>query len=262
MAQIHPTAIVDPGAELAADVVIGPYCVIGARVVIDAGTQVAPHVVIDGRTRIGRSNRLFAFSSIGGLPQDKKFAGEDTELVIGDGNTIREYCTLNLGTAGGGGVTRIGNDNWIMSYVHIAHDCQIGDHTVIANNVQLAGHILVGDWVVIGGMTGMHQFVRIGEHAMVGGGSTLVQDLPPYVIGNGIPFRPHGINVEGLRRRGFDADALAGLRRAYRVLYRSAMTAAQACEAIAAQADEEPAAAPHLRRLIAFVNESSRGIVR
>jgi UDP-N-acetylglucosamine acyltransferase len=262
MAQIDPTAIIDPGAELAADVVIGPYCVIGARVEIGAGSRVGAHAVIDGRTRIGKSNRIFPFCAIGGIPQDKKYGGEESELAIGDGNTIREYCTLNLGTAGGGGVTRIGSDNWIMAYVHVAHDCSIGDHTVIANGVQLGGHIIIGDWVVIGGMTGVHQFVRIGEHAMAGGGSTLIQDLPPFVIGHGNPFRPHGINVEGVRRRGFDDGAVTALRRAYRTLYRSAMTAEQACRALEAQAADDPVAAPYLRRLAAFVAAPGRGIVR
>jgi UDP-N-acetylglucosamine acyltransferase len=262
MARIHPTAVVDPKAELADDVEVGPYAVIGPKVQIDARTSVGAHAVIDGRTRIGRGNRIFPFCAIGGVPQDKKYAGEDTELVIGDDNTIREYCTLNTGTVQDGGVTRIGSDNWIMAYVHVAHDCRIGDHTIFANGVQLAGHVHVGDWAILGGLTGVHQFVRIGAHAMTGAGTTLLQDLPPFVICNGNPAAPHGINAEGLRRRGFDPAEIAALRRAYKAIYKEGRTVAEACAAIEALAAETPTAATHLHALRTFVQNSTRGIVR
>jgi len=262
MAEVHATAVVDPRARLADDASIGPYCIIGPDVEIGAGTSVGPHVVIEGRTTIGRANRIFPHCSVGGPPQDKKYAGEASRLVIGDGNTIRECCTLNIGTSGGGGVTRIGSDNWIMAYVHVAHDCTIGDHTIIANSVQLGGHVTIGDWAILGGLTGVHQFGRVGEHSMAGGGSTLVQDLPPFVIGSGNPFRPAGINVEGLRRRGFDAEVLAALRRAYRTIYRSSLSVDEACAALEQQALADAGCATHLRRLAAFLAEPGRGIVR
>jgi UDP-N-acetylglucosamine acyltransferase len=262
MARIHPTAIVDPKAELADDVEVGPFAVIGPKVQIGARTSVGAHAVIDGRTRIGRGNRIFPFCAIGGVPQDKKYAGEDTGLVIGDDNTIREYCTLNTGTVQDAGVTRVGSDNWIMAYVHVAHDCRIGDHTIFANGVQLAGHVHVGDWAILGGLTGVHQFVRIGAHAMTGAGTTLLQDLPPFVICNGNPAAPHGINAEGLKRRGFDAAAIGALRRAYKAIYKEGRTVAEACAAIEALAAETPAAAAHLHALRAFVQNSTRGIVR
>lgn len=262
MARIHPTAIVDPKAELAADVEVGPFAVIGPRVQIGARTSVGAHTVIDGRTRIGCGNRIFPFCAIGGVPQDKKYAGEDTGLEIGDDNTIREYCTLNTGTVQDAGVTRVGSDNWIMAYVHVAHDCRIGDHAIFANGVQLAGHVHVGDWAILGGLTGVHQFVRIGAHAMTGAGTTLLQDLPPFVICNGNPAAPHGINAEGLKRRGFDASTIGALRRAYKAIYKEGRTVAEACAAIEALAAEAPAAASHLHVLREFVRNSTRGIVR
>lgn len=262
MARIHPTAIVDPKAELAADVEVGPFAVIGPKVQIGARTSVGAHALIDGRTRIGRDNRIFPFCAIGGIPQDKKYAGEDTALEIGDGNTIREYCTLNTGTVQDAGVTRVGSGNWIMAYVHIAHDCRIGDHTIFANGVQLAGHVHVGDWAILGGLTGVHQFVRIGAHAMTGAGTTLLQDLPPFVICNGNPAAPHGINVEGLKRRGFDAETIGALRRAYKAIYKEGRTVADACAALEALASAAPGAAAHLNALRGFVRDSSRGIVR
>jgi len=262
MASVHPTALVDPRAELADDVQIGPYVVVGPQVRIGAGTTIASHAVVSGRTTIGSGNRIFSHAVIGGLPQDKKYAGEDTELAIGDGNTIREFCTFNIGTAQGGGVTRFGSDNWVMAYVHVAHDCRVGDHCILANAVTLGGHVEVGDWVILGGLAAAHQFVRIGSHAMAGGGSILVQDLPPFVICNGNPASAHGLNSEGLKRRGFSAEAIASLRRAYKALYKEALTATAACDRIEQMVDQSPASAADLRALAEFVRTSTRGIVR
>ena len=256
--RIHPTAIVDPGAELAPDVRVGAYSVIGARVCVGAGTRIGHHVVIGGRTRIGERNRIFHFCSLGEVPQDKKYGGEDTGLEIGDGNTIREFCTFNIGTAQDAGVTRLGNDNWIMAYVHLAHDCQVGSNTVFANNAQVAGHVKVGDYAVLGGFTGVHQFVRIGAHVMTGVGTVLLQDVPPYVMASGDPARPFGINAEGLKRRGFSADAVQALKRAYRSLYRSGLSLEQARAALAEQA----LASPEVRLLADFLAEPSRGLLR
>lgn len=262
MARVHSTALVDPQAELADDVEIGPYAVVGPRLRIGAGSSVGAHAVLSGRTTIGRDNRIFPHAAVGGVPQDKKYGGEDTELAIGDGNTIREFCTVNIGTAQGGGVTRIGSDNWIMAYVHIAHDCRVGDHCILANAVTLAGHVELGDWVILGGLTAVHQFVRVGSHAMAGGGTILVQDLPPFVICNGNPAAAHGLNSEGLKRRGFSVEAIAALRRAYKTVYKEGLTAAAACEQLQRVAEQTPAAAAELLALADFVRSSTRGIVR
>jgi UDP-N-acetylglucosamine acyltransferase len=262
MTGIHPTAIIDPAAQLAADAEIGPYCVIGPEVSIDTGCQIGSHVVIDGDTRIGSDNRIAPFCAIGGPPQDKKYRDEPTRLVIGQRNRIREYCTLNRGTVQGGGVTRVGDDNWIMAYVHVAHDCQIGDQTILANNVTLAGHVELGDWVFLGGLTGVHQFVKVGAHAMTAAHTYLSQDLPPYVTCAGAPGAPHGINSEGLRRRGFSAEAIASIRRAYRQLYRSGLTLEQAKTQIGLQIDLEPDHASVLRALLDFLSVATRSIVR
>lgn len=262
MARVHVTALVDSRAELADDVEVGPYCVIGPRVRIGAGTVLASHVVVEGRTSIGRRNRFAPFCVIGGVPQDKKYGGEDTELVIGDDNTVRESCTISIGTEQGGGVTRIGSDNWIMATVHIAHDCRVGDHTILANVVTLAGHVTIGDWAVLGGLSGVHQFCSIGPHAMAGGGSVILRDIPPYVICNGNPAEPHGINSEGLKRRGFDAETIALLRRAYKTLYKDGLTVAEATEGLEQIAIDHPAAADAVRLLKEFVQNSQRGIIR
>lgn len=262
MARIHPTALVDPKAELAADAEVGPYCVVGPKVKIGDGTVLDAHVVVGGRTTIGRRNRFFPFCAIGGIPQDKKYGGEDTELVVGDGNTVREYCTFSLGTAPGGGVTRVGSDNWIMASVHVAHDCVVGDQTILANNVTLAGHVTLGDWVIIGGLAGVHQFCRVGAHAMVGGASGILRDVPPYVICNGNPCEPHGINTEGLKRRGFDPDTVNLLRRAYKLVYREGKTVAEAVTSLDALIAEAPASASALALLRDFVRDSPRGIIR
>lgn len=262
MAAVHPSATVDRAADLAADVEVGPYSVIGPNVRIGAGTVVKSHVVIEGRTTIGRDNRFFPFSAIGGAPQDKKYGGEDTELVIGDSNTVRECCTISTGTVQGGGVTRIGSDNWIMAYSHIAHDCLIGDHVIMANNATLAGHVTLGDWAIMGGMSAIHQFCSMGAHSMAAGGSIVLRDLPPFVICSGNPAEPHGINTEGLKRRGFDAETINLLRRAYKTLYKEGLTTADAVEALTRLASENAAAVEAIGLLSNFVRDSQRGIVR
>jgi len=255
---IHPTAIVHPSARLGAAVSIGAYSIVGEHVEIGDGTCVGPHVVIDGHTRIGRDNEIFQFCSIGAPPQDKKYDDEPTRLEIGDRNTIREYCSFNLGTSQDAGVTRIGCDNWIMAYVHVAHDCQVGDHTIFANNSPLAGHVQVGDWAILGGFTGVHQFVRVGAHSFCGVGTVLLQDLPPYVTVSGNPAAPHGINSEGLKRRGYSPDAIMAIKRAYRSLYRSGLKLDEARATIA----EMAATYPEVQPLLAFIQSSQRGIVR
>ena len=255
---IHPSAIVHPRARLGENVSVGAYSMVGEHVEIGDETRIGPHVVIEGHTRIGRDNRVFQFCSLGAIPQDKKYGGEPTRLEIGDGNTIREFCTLNCGTAQDAGVTRLGSDNWVMAYVHIAHDCQIGDHTTFANNAQLAGHVHVGDYAILGGFTGVHQFVRIGAHSFTAIATVLVHDLPPYVMAAGNTAKTHGINTEGLRRRGYSAAALADIKRAYKTLYKSGLTLDQARAQLAAQA----ATCAEIGVLVDFLQGSTRGIVR
>jgi UDP-N-acetylglucosamine acyltransferase len=257
-ARVHPTAIVDPGARLAAGVEVGAYSIIGAKVEIGEGTWIGAHVVLDGPMRIGRKNRIFHFASLGAAPQDKKYAGEPTSVEIGDGNTIREYVTINRGTAQDIGVTRLGDDNWLMAYTHLAHDCQVGSHTIFANCTQLAGHVTIEDWVILGGFTGVHQHVRVGAHSFTGIGTHLTQDLPPYVTAAGEEGRPYGLNTNGLKRRGFTAEALAALKRAYRTLYRSGLSLEDAKRELEAQA----ATSPEVRRFVEFIGTSKRGIVR
>lgn len=259
---IHATAIVSPGAELADDVEIGAYSLIGPHVSIGPGTKVGPHCVIDGHTRIGANNVFYRFCSIGGMPQDKKYRGEPTRLEIGDGNMVREYVTINTGTAQDVGVTRLGDDNWIMAYVHVAHDCQIGSHTIMANSVQLAGHIHIGDWAILGGLSAVHQFVHIGAHSMIGGTSSIRQDVPPYVIGAGDPFRPVGVNSEGLQRRGYDAQAVSALKEAYKLLYRRKLTVDEAAAGMRRLQAERPGARDAIEVLAAFIERPGRGIVR
>ncbi len=263
MAQVHASAIVDPRAELAADVTVGPFSIIGPGVTVGAGSQIGSHVVLAGRTRIGRGNRIFPYAAVGTEPQDKKYAGENTELVIGDGNTIREYCLINTGTVQGGNVTTIGSGNWIMGYAHVAHDCTVGDNTIIANGVQLAGHVRVDDWAIIGGTSAIHQFVRVGAHTMCGGGTILLQDLPPFVMCNGNPAKPYGVHVEGLKRRNFSAASIAALRRAYKIVYRENLPLAEARVALDALTSSEPAesAAP-LRAFAEFLANPGRGLLR
>ena len=255
---IHPTAIVHEGAVLADDVEIGPWSVIGADVEVGAGTRIDAHVVLEGPTRIGRENRFHPFSSIGSDPQDKKFSGERSRLEIGDRNTVREYCTLNRGTAHGGGVTRIGDDNWIMAYCHVAHDCIVGSGTVMANGSTLAGHVEIGDHVTCGAFTVVHQFCKIGAHAFTAMGTVVFKDVPPFVTVAGNSAQPYGLNTEGMRRRGFSPEAIRALRRAYKVLYRQALTAEQAV----AQLAESEADSAEVMKLLEFVRGSTRGIVR
>jgi UDP-N-acetylglucosamine acyltransferase len=262
MAQIHPTALVDPQAQLGHSVSIGPYTVVGPHVRIDEGTQVGPHCVIEGHTTIGRDNRIFQFASVGAAPQDKKYAGEPTQLLIGDRNTIREFCTLNIGTVQDAGVTRLGDDNWIMAYAHLAHDCVVGNNTIFANNAQVAGHVQVGDWVILGGFTCVHQFVRIGAHAMTGLGTTLTQDLPPFVIAQGNPCAAHSVNMEGLRRRGFGPARLAAVKQMHKLIYRESLTLDQAREQINALAQSHPEALEDVELMQAFLAQQGRGIVR
>ncbi|VCU72310.1 Acyl-[acyl-carrier-protein]--UDP-N-acetylglucosamine O-acyltransferase [Pigmentiphaga humi] len=262
MARIHPTAIVDPAAQLDDGVTIGPFSIVGSSVRIGAGTEVGPHCVIDGHTTIGRDNRFFPSCSIGAAPQDKKYAGEPTRLEIGNGNTIRESCTINTGTVQDAGVTRLGDDNWIMAYVHVAHDCQLGSHVILANGTQLAGHVHIGDHVILGGMTGVHQFVKIGAHAMTSVHATLLQDLPPFVTAAGSPARPAAINVEGLKRRGFTSAQIAGLRAAYKTLYRQGLTLDEARAALQARRAQEPELDAPLKTLLDFLDTATRGIVR
>ncbi len=255
---IHPTAIVHPDASLDADVSVGAYSLIGPQVKIASGTRIGPHVVIEGDTSIGRDNHIFQFCSIGAIPQDKKHDDEPTRLEIGDRNTIREYCSFNLGTAQDVGVTRIGNDNWIMAYVHVAHDCQVGDNATFANNATLAGHVHVGDWAILGGFTGVHQFARVGAHSFCAVGTVLLQDLPPFVTVAGNPAKPHGINSEGLRRRGYSSDDIMNIKRAYRALYRSGLSLDAAREAVGALAQKCAAVQPFAD----FIAVTDRGIVR
>ena len=255
---IHPTAIVDPGARIGANVEIGPYAIIGPHVEIGDNTVIGPHTVIKGHTRIGRDNRIFQFCSLGEVPQDKKYAGEPTRLEIGDRNTIREFCTFNLGTVQDQGVTRIGDDNWVMAYVHIAHDCVVGNKCTFANNSQLAGHVTIEDWAILGGFTGVHQFCRIGAHVMTAVGTVILQDVPPYLMAAGNTAQPYGINVEGLKRRGFHADSLLALKRAYRTLYKSGLMLEEA----KAKLTEDAKSQPDVQRFVDFLEVSKRGIIR
>lgn len=254
----HPTAIIHPGAKLADDVQVGAYSIIGEHVEIGAGTKIGPHVVVDGHSQIGKNNQIFQFCSIGEVPQDKKYAGEPTRLEIGDNNVIRESCTFNIGTVQDVGVTRMGDNNWIMAYVHVAHDCQVGNNVIFANSTQLAGHVIIDDFVILGGFTGVHQFCQIGAHVMTAVGTVLLHDIPPYVKVSGSPAAPHGINSEGLKRRGFSSDALMGIKRAYKTLYRTGLTLEEAKVQIVQQASE----LAEVQIMADFLNRTQRGIVR
>ena len=256
---IHPSAIIDPTARLAEDVSVGPWTLIGADVEIGPGCRIDTHVVIKGPTRIGSNNHIYSFASIGDDPQDKKYDQDvDSVLEIGDDNTIREYCTINRGTALGGGITRVGSHNWIMAYAHIAHDCQVGDHTIFANNASLAGHAVIEDHVILGGFTGVHQFCRLGAHSFTAASTLVLKDVPPFVMVSGNPAKAHGLNREGLKRRGFSREELNALRQAYRIIYRQGLTLEQATEELLAQAGD---CAP-FARMAAFLAQPGRGIVR
>lgn len=259
---IHPSAIVHPQANLDPSVEVGPFAVIGPHVSIGANTQIGPHCIVEGHTTIGEDNRFYAGVAVGGHPQDKKYAGEPTRLVIGDRNTIREYCTLNTGTTQDEGITRVGNDNWIMAYVHIAHDVVVGNHCILANAVQIAGHVHLGDWVIIGGMSGIHQFCKIGSHAMAGMNSSLSQDVPPFVLAGGNPCAAHGINVEGLKRRGFSKEEIQTIRRVFKTVYREGHTLEEAKKQLAAMCEGGVAGAAYVELWLKFFDVSSRGIVR
>jgi UDP-N-acetylglucosamine acyltransferase len=255
---IDQRAVIDPSAKLASGVSVGPYAVIGPDVEIDAGTWIGPHAVINGPTRIGRDNKIFQFASVGEIPQDKKYGGEPTLLEIGDRNVIREYCTINRGTVQDVGVTRIGNDNWIMAYVHIAHDCQVGNNTIFANNASLAGHVNVDDYAILGGFTLVHQFCTIGAHAFTAMGSVIPKDVPPYVLVSGHMAKPYGLNSEGLKRRNFSPDSIKSLRKAYQIIYRSGLTLQEAISQLEVLAQE----CAEVGHLVNFLGKSKRGIVR
>ena len=261
---IHATALVDSQAHLDSSVSVGPYTVIGPHVKVGAGTTIGAHCVIEGHTTIGSDNRIFQFNSLGAVPQDKKYAGEPCELVIGARNTIREFCTFNIGSPGDQGVTRLGNDNWIMAYVHVAHDCTVGDHTIFANNTTLGGHVQIDDWVILGGFTGVHQFVRLGAHSFTAIASVLVADLPPFVMCQGQPAVARSMNFEGLRRRGFSADRISAVKAMHKALYRDGLTLEQARLRIAELADKYLQAAHDVQTMLSFLEHTSpqRGIVR
>ncbi|MBT0570854.1 acyl-ACP--UDP-N-acetylglucosamine O-acyltransferase [Curvibacter sp. CHRR-16] len=264
MSRIHLTAVIDPAAQLDSTVEVGPYTLIGPHVRIGAGTRIASHCVIEGHTTIGDNNRVYQFVSLGSDNQDKKYAGEPCELIIGDRNVIREYSTYHIGTVQGGGVTRLGNDNWMMAYTHLAHDCVVGSHTIFANNAQLAGHVQVGDWVILGGYTVVHQFVRIGAHAMTAMCSLLFGDVPPFVMCQGQPAAARSMNFEGLRRRGFTPERIAGVKAMHKALYRDDLTLDGAKERIASIAQAQPETQVDVDMMLDFLSQTTpqRGIVR
>lgn len=255
---IHPTAVIHPSAQLAEGVEVGAYTIIGADVRIGRDTRIGPHVVVDGPTRIGAENHIYQFASVGAAPQDKKFKGEPTELIMGDRNVIRECCTINRGTAQDKGKTVIGDDNWIMAYVHIAHDCIIGNNTIFANSATLAGHVEIRDWVILGGFTLVHQFCTLGEHAFTGMGSAISKDVPPYAMVTGAPAEPRSINLEGLKRRGFDHDAIHRIKEAHRILYRQNLTMQEAL----AKIDMDYGEHADIHLLLDFCHNSQRGLIR
>jgi UDP-N-acetylglucosamine acyltransferase len=264
MALIHPSALVDPLAQLHESVSVGPFTTIGPHVRIGAGTTVAAHCVIEGHTSIGENNQIFQFNSLGAVPQDKKYAGEPCELVIGDRNVIREFCTFNIGTAGDKGTTKVGNDNWIMAYVHLAHDCQVGNHTIFANSTQLAGHVHVGDWTILGGFTVVHQFCRLGAHSFTAMNSLLFADLPPFVMCQGQPAQARSMNFEGLKRRGFTAAQIQAVKAMHKLLYRDGLTLEQAAVQIQALGKGQEELQPVVSLMTSFLQDVSpqRGIVR
>jgi UDP-N-acetylglucosamine acyltransferase len=255
---IDPLAVISPQARISDNVTIGPYAVIGADVTVGSHCQIGPHVVLQGPCTLGAGNRIFPFACIGGDPQDKKYQGERTELVIGAGNVLREYVTINRGTAGGGGVTRIGNDNLLLAYSHVAHDCVLGNNIVLSNAVNLAGHVHLADWVILSGYAGVHQFCRIGAHAFIANNTAVLRDVPPFVLASGQPAAPRSVNIEGLKRRGFTEEQIRAIRNAYRVLYRSKLKLEDALQQLTAMAGEYEVLAP----LVEFIAHSSRGLAR
>ena len=256
--KIHSSAIIDPRAELDSSVEVGAYSVVGANVKVGENTKIGSHVVLKGPTTIGKNNQIFQFSSLGEAPQDKKYAGEPTTLEIGDNNTIREFCTFNRGTVQDKGATRIGSDNWIMAYVHIAHDCQIGNHTIMANNSSLAGHVDIHDYAILGGFTLIHQFCKVGAHVITAVNSVVFKDIPPYVTASGYDANPHGINAEGLKRRGFSPETIMQIKRAYKVLYRNSLTLEEAKLELA----EMQKSCTEIKVLTDFLTHANRGIIR
>jgi UDP-N-acetylglucosamine acyltransferase len=255
---IDVRAVISPRAQLAADVDVGPFSVIGADVEIGPGTWVGPHAVINGPTRIGAGNKIFQFASLGDAPQDKKYQGEPTRLDIGDRNVFRECVTVNRGTTHGAGVTRIGDDNLLMAYAHVAHDCQLGDKIVMSNCATLGGHVEIGDWVIMGGLSAVHQFTKVGAHCFIANNAAVTRDVPPYVMAVGQPAEPHSVNSEGLKRRGFTAEQILNIRRAYRLLYRSGLKLKAALE----QLETVAVTQPEIRPFVEFIKRSERSIVR
>ncbi|MDU0810171.1 MAG: acyl-ACP--UDP-N-acetylglucosamine O-acyltransferase [Burkholderia sp.] len=263
MGRIHPTAIIEPNAQIDTSVEIGSYSTIGQNVTIDARTTIGSHSIIEGHTTLGKDNRIGHYVSIGGYPQDMKYRQESTRLEIGHRNTIREFVTIHVGTVQDIGITSIGDDNCIMTYVHIGHDCRIGSHVILSSNSQMAGHVKIGDWVVVGGMSGIHQFVRIGQHAMLGGASSLVQDIPPYIIASGNKAEPRGINIKWLHRRNFSKNSILALRRAYQILYKSNLLFNEAKEQLhILAADSIRDGDVFIKALVNFIDSSQRGIIR
>jgi len=262
VALIHPTAVIDAAAELAADVSVGPYAIVGAGVTVGPGTTIGAHCVIEGPTTIGRDNHISSHTALGCAPQDKKYQGEPTELHIGNRNNIFQFCTFSRGTAQDDGVTRVGDDNWIMAYVHLAHDVQLGNQTILANNATLAGHVQVDDWAIIGGLSGVHQFCKVGAHVMTGFQSHVSQDIPPFMTVSGNPLSVHGTNAEGLRRRGFSRERLALVKQMHRLLYRDGLSLDAAKAAIAALQGTVEGGDADLKLLLDFLAASTRGIVR
>jgi UDP-N-acetylglucosamine acyltransferase len=258
MAQVHPTAVVHPDARLHETVEVGPYSIIGGRVTIGAGTKVGPHAVIEGRTTLGERNRISPFASVGGVPQDLKYAGEDTELIIGDGNQIRESATLHIGTVGGGGVTRVGHNNMFMACSHVAHDCVVGNGCIVANSVALAGHVVVEDFVILGGLSAVHQFTRLGKHALISGGAMVTMDVPPYCMAQGDRAELSGLNVIGLQRHGFQEEQVGRIKEAYKILFRSKLALTEAVERLKA----EMGGHAEIDYLVDFIGLSTRGLTR
>ncbi len=258
MAKVHETALVDPSAELDSDAEVGPYCIVGSHVKIGKGTRLKSHVVVEGNTVLGEGNLVFQFATVGSVPQDLKYKGEESQLIIGNHNTIREFVSINPGTTGGGMVTRVGDHNLLMMYCHIAHDCILGNHNIIANGATLGGHVLIEDYVIVGGLVGIHQFVKVGTGAILGAGSMVSKDVPPYCNATGDRARLRGLNLEGLKRRGFSKERIDALKKAYRTIFRSGLRTREALNAVR----RDIQISPEVERLTDFIEKSKRGICR